>query len=134
MDQINDPIQACFANARDLLRAAKRVLDDEKLPNIAFHLTLLALEEVGKAALLGARGIAQSVDDETVFIDNRLDDHVFKLFWALWTPIFARGNVSKEEFEGLRGMARSMHDDRLAAIYVSPERPEGGEAPAECQR
>ena len=99
MDQINDPVQACFSNARDLLRAAMRVLNDEKLPNVAFHLTILALEEIGKAILLGTRGIARSVEDETVFIDNRLDDHVFKLFWALWTPSFARGNVSREEFE-----------------------------------
>jgi AbiV family abortive infection protein len=126
MDQISPPIQACFENARNLLRAAKRVLDDEKLPNIAFHLTVLALEEVGKAALLGARGIAHSVEDETVFIDNRLDDHVFKLFWALWTPNFARGRISKEEFENLRGMAKNMHDDRLAAMYVSPDQSEGG--------
>ena len=114
-----DPVEACFANARDLLRAAKRVLDDEKLPNVAFHLAILALEEIGKAALLGTRAIARTVEDETVFIDNRLDDHVFKLFWALWTPGFARGKVSKEEFESLRGMARTMHDDRLAAMYVS---------------
>jgi AbiV family abortive infection protein len=127
MDQINAPIQACFVNARDLLRAARRVLDDEKLPNIAFHLAILAVEEVGKAALLGARAIARSVEDETVFIDNRLGDHIFKLFWALWTPSFARGNVSKEEFENLRRMARSMHDDRLAAMYVAPDQPEGGE-------
>lgn len=127
MDQIVQPIQACFGNARDLLRAAKRVLDDEKLPNVAFHLTILALEEIGKAALLGARAVARSVEDETVFIDNRLDDHVFKLFWALWTPSFARGKISKEEFESLRGMAKSMHDDRLAAMYVAPDNPEGGE-------
>lgn len=127
MNQITQPIAACFGNARDLLRAAKRVLDDEKLPNVAFHLTILALEEVGKAALLGARGIARLVEDETVFIDNRLDDHVFKLFWALWTPSFARGQISKEEFESLRGMAKGMHDDRLAAMYVAPDHPEGGE-------
>jgi AbiV family abortive infection protein len=127
MDQVTDPVQACFSNARDLLRAAMRVLNDEKLTNVAFHLTILALEEIGKATLLGTRGIARSVEDETVFIDNRLDDHVFKLFWALWTPSFARGNVSQEEFESLRGMAKGMHDDRLAAMYVSPDRPEGGE-------
>jgi AbiV family abortive infection protein len=127
MEQFNRSIQACFANARDLLRAAKCVLDDEKLPNVAFHLTLLALEEVGKAALLGARGIARSVEDETVFIDNRLDDHVFKLFWALWTPNFARGKVSKDEIESLRGMVRTMHDDRLAALYVSSDHTENGQ-------
>jgi AbiV family abortive infection protein len=127
MDQIVQPVQACFTNARDLLRAAKRVLDDEKLPSVAFHLTILALEEVGKAALLGTRAIAHSVEDETVFIDNRLDDHVFKLFWALWTPSFAHGKVSKEEFEKLRGMAKGMHEDRLAAMYVSPDLPKSGE-------
>ena len=127
MNQTDHSIQACFVNARDLLRAAKRVLDGEKLPNVAFHLAILALEEVGKAALLGTRGIAHSLEVETVFIDNRLDDHVFKLFWALWTPSFARGNVSMEEFEKLRGMARGMHDDRLAAMYVSSDRPEDGE-------
>jgi AbiV family abortive infection protein len=132
MEQFNRSIQACFANARDLLRAAKCVLDDEKLPNVAFHLTLLALEEVGKAALLGARGIARSVEDETVFIDNRLDDHVFKLFWALWTPNFARGKVSKDEIESLRGMVRTMHDDRLAALYVSSDHTEWS-SPAEDQ-
>jgi hypothetical protein len=49
------------------------------------------------------------------------------LFWALWTPNFPRGNVSKEELEGLRGMARSMYDDRLAAMYVSPDPSERGE-------
>ena len=127
MNQTDHSIEACFANARDLLRAAKRVLDDEKLPNVAFHLAILAVEEVGKAALLGARRVAQSVGDEAVSIDNRLDDHVFKLFWALWTPSFARGNVSKKEFESLRDMARGMHDDRLAAMYVSPDATENGE-------
>jgi len=126
MNDADQAIEACFSNARDLLRAAMRVLSDESLPNIAFHLTILALEEIGKAALLGARRIARAADAETVFIDNRLADHIFKLFWALWTPSFARGNVSRQEFEYLRGLARSMHDDRLAALYVEPDQHEGG--------
>src|ERR1700728_414746 len=108
MSEPNQAIQACFGNARDLLRAAKRVLADEKLPNIAFHLAILALEEIGKGTMLGARGVVRSVQDEAVFIDNRLGDHIFKLFWALWTPNLARGNVTREEFESLRGLARSI--------------------------
>jgi AbiV family abortive infection protein len=127
MNDVKHAIEACFSNARDLLRAADRVLDDAKLPNIAFHLTILALEEAGKAALLGARGIAQAVDGETVFMDNRLDDHIFKLFWALWTPSFARGNVSREELENLHGLAKGMHSERLSALYVSPDPIEGSE-------
>jgi AbiV family abortive infection protein len=125
IDQTKHDVEACFRNARDLLRAAKRLLEDEKLPNISFHLAVLALEEVGKAVLLGSRDVAHAVDGETIFIDKRLDDHVFKLFWALWTPSFARGNVSREEFESLRGLAKSMHEDRLGAMYVAPDREAG---------
>jgi AbiV family abortive infection protein len=118
-EQTKKRIEACLANARDSLRAARRVLDDEKLPNVCFHLAVLALEEIGKAALLGARHVAQSVDDELGFFDKRLDDHSFKLFWALWAPNLTRGNVSKDEFEKLRGMARTLHEERLDAMYVS---------------
>jgi AbiV family abortive infection protein len=118
-EQAKKRIDACLANARDLLRAARRVLEDEKLPNICFHLAVLGLEEIGKAALLGARHIAQSADDETGSFDKRLDDHSFKLFWALWAPNLAHGNVSKDEFEKLRGMATTLHDERLDAMYVS---------------
>jgi AbiV family abortive infection protein len=114
-------IDACFGHARDLLRAARRVLEEERLPNIAFHLTVLALEEIAKAALVGMRQIAVSHGDDPTFAQNRMDDHVFKLFWALWTPSFARGKVSREELEGLRGMAKDLHETRLAAMYVSPD-------------
>jgi AbiV family abortive infection protein len=123
--QTKKRIEACLANARDSLRAAKRVLEDEKLPNVSFHLTVLALEEIGKAALLGVRHIVQSTDGETSYFDKRLDDHSFKLFWALWAPNLARGNVSKDEFEKLRGMAKSLHEQRLDAMYVSYDPNEG---------
>jgi AbiV family abortive infection protein len=126
MTDTNQSIRVCFDNARDLLRAAKRVLTDEQLPNVAFHLAILALEEVGKGTLVGTRAIARSADDEGVFVSNKLDDHIFKLFWALWTPSFARGKVDQKEFESLRGLARNMHDDRLAAMYVSADASETG--------
>jgi hypothetical protein len=45
-DQTGQSIEACFANARDTLRAAKRVLEDENLPNISFHLTVLEVDPV----------------------------------------------------------------------------------------
>jgi AbiV family abortive infection protein len=126
MDQTKRDVEACFAHARDLLRAAKRVLEAEQLPSVSFHLAILALEEIGKASLLGARSIAREIGGETIFVDNRLDDHVFKLFWALWTPSFARGkDVKKDEFENVRGFAKRLHEDRLAAMYVTPDRHAG---------
>jgi AbiV family abortive infection protein len=56
-EQTKNRIQACLANARDSLLAARRVLEGQRLPKICFHLAALALEEIGKAALLGARHI-----------------------------------------------------------------------------
>src|SRR5262249_2816957 len=123
MDQTNRDVEACLGHARDLLRAAKRVLQDEQLPNIAFHLTVMALEEIGKGGLLRTREIVRAVENESTFIDNRLDDHPFKLFFALWTPNLARGKeITREEFERLRDLTKTMHEDRLAAMYVSPGR------------
>jgi AbiV family abortive infection protein len=126
MDQTNRDVEACLGHGRALLRAAKRVLQDEQLPNITFHLTVLALEEIGKGALLRACEIARAAQNETTFIDNRLDDHSFKLFFALWTPNLARGKeIAREEFERLHDLTKTMHEDRLAAMYVSP----GGDSP-----
>jgi hypothetical protein len=46
MIEIDPSIRASFDNARDLLRAPRRVLADEKLPNIAFHAPALAEKAV----------------------------------------------------------------------------------------
>jgi AbiV family abortive infection protein len=95
------------------------VLEDEGLANIAYHLSVLALEEVGKASLVGMHHVAAMHGQEPGFVDKRLDDHVFKLFWALWTPAFARGQISREELESLQLMASRIHQTRLDAMYVA---------------
>lgn len=51
MDQTNRDVEACLGHARDLLRSAKRVLQDKQLPNIAFHLAL----QTENVTLRGAR-------------------------------------------------------------------------------
>src|SRR4051812_17141231 len=49
----------CFQHAGDLIKAAERSLSEApSLPNIAFHLTLLAIEEMGKAGLISSREVA----------------------------------------------------------------------------
>jgi AbiV family abortive infection protein len=127
-DRTGERIDACVANARDLLRAAKLLLEEEKLPNVSFHNSVLALEEIAKANLFAIAHVARSSGGEGVnSINKRLDDHTFKLFWALWGPTFARGDVSKEKTEQLREMARGLHEQRLDAMYVSIA-PGGGEA------
>src|SRR4051794_22472107 len=63
----------CFQHADDLIKAAERALSEApSLPNIAFHLTLLAIEEMGKAGLISSREVAAGNRD-TGWIDKSLD-------------------------------------------------------------
>jgi hypothetical protein len=53
-------ISASYANSPrirtiNMALAAKRVLDDEKLPNIAFHLAILALERTRRLSIPAKR-------------------------------------------------------------------------------
>jgi AbiV family abortive infection protein len=97
----------CCDHARDLIEAAERVLSgDRPIANISFHLVLLALEEIGKAELLAAREV--SIGKQNVNrIDNRLDDHAFKLLWGLWSPSFkSKRAVDPENFRELQEFSK----------------------------
>jgi hypothetical protein len=48
---------ACLDHARDLVAAAERVIRDRGFPNIAYHLAILALEEIGKAGMVSCRAV-----------------------------------------------------------------------------
>jgi AbiV family abortive infection protein len=112
--------KVCFEHAGDLIVAAERTLSEApSLPNISFHLTLLAIEEMGKAGLISSREAAAG-NRYTGWIDKRLDDHAFKLLWGLWTPEMNAGaEVSPERFEQLRKFAQRAHFQRLDALYVN---------------
>lgn len=52
----------CLDHATDLATAAERVFaDDQAYPNIAYHLAILAMEEIGKAGMLASLAIAGNV-------------------------------------------------------------------------
>jgi AbiV family abortive infection protein len=76
---------ACHAHARDLLNAATRFLDEPATPNLAYHLGLLALEEIGKAGLIGRQAAVGSARD-SAWMATWLSNHSRKLLWALWAP------------------------------------------------
>ena len=124
----------CSDHARDLIDAAERALSgDRPIPNIAFHLVLLAIEEIGKAELLTAREV--SIENRNVnWIDKRLDDHAFKLLWGLWSPDFsASREVDPEKFRQLGEFSRRAHQQRLAALYVGTDaNAEGVSAPKDA--
>jgi AbiV family abortive infection protein len=107
----------CFDHARDLIASAEQLLPESGgYPNIAYHLAILALEEVGKAGMLAARAVAKDGLD-TAWMDKRLDNHVWKLMWAVWSPTLS-GKIDPKEFEEARRFAESTHARRMAGLYV----------------
>ena len=111
----------CLDHARDLVASARRVLaNDSAYPNIAYHLAILAMEEIGKAGMLCARGVTRGAKDP-IWIDKRLDNHVWKLMWPAWTPSLSGGKIDPKDFEEARRFAESTHKRRMAGLYVDFE-------------
>lgn len=110
--------QFCFDHARHLIASAERLLpEDGGYPNIAYHLAILALEEIGKAGMLAARAVVKDGLD-TAWMDKRLDNHVWKLMWGVWSPTLSGGKIDPKEFEEARRFAESTHARRMAGLYV----------------
>lgn len=107
-------MEACRSHAQDLFDGA-RLLREKSLPNIAYHLATLALEELGKAQLIGMKSFAK--DDADSWYGKQFDDHKKKLFWAIWGDVYGK-RPDPKEIEQLRGTATIIHNNRLRGIYV----------------
>src|ERR1035437_1268329 len=117
----------CCDHAKDLIVSAERILSgDPPKPNIAFHLILLALEEIGKSGLLTSREVSKE-NRSVGWIEKHLDDHGFKLLWGLWSPTFSTNHeVDPAKFQQLKEFSEKAHQQRLAGLYVDTEADEGG--------
>jgi len=81
---------ACSAHARALVEAAKAV-SVAGHANIAYHLALLALEELGRRQLIGIQFIAKKrTTDDSPYVERQLQSHVDKLFWCFFSGSFGR--------------------------------------------
>jgi AbiV family abortive infection protein len=103
----------CLDQAQGFIEAAE-CLGDVGWPHIVYHLSLLALEEVGKASMLGARMINHANLDGS-WIGRSLDSHRRKLQWAVWSPMV---RIDPADFEAARRFAERAHAMRLASLYV----------------
>jgi len=108
--------QKCVGHAKDLLNSAK-ILHSKGYANIAYHLATLALEEIGKIIMLTA-GFASSKRGGNI-IKQAGEDHVKKLFWALWGPSASKEKITKEQIEKFIDLAKNIHKYRLSGLYVS---------------
>jgi len=113
-------LESTLSNAEALLEASK-LLGDPRQYHISYHLVALALEEVGKTELLAMGYFAEKLGNPSEFIKPYLDDHVKKLFWALWGPSFGRTPLTRAEVDTHRGLALKIHETRLSSLYSHPE-------------
>jgi AbiV family abortive infection protein len=110
-------VEAAQAHAQDLLGAAKLLQDD--FPHLAYHFAVLALEEIGRGVLLVVRASVTETDSSTGALADAMEDHVQKLFWALWSPSRADW-ISGGQIEEFRELARAIHERRKSGLYFDP--------------
>jgi AbiV family abortive infection protein len=110
--------ELCIQNAEYFVIAAKK-LKNNGLHHIQYHLAVLSLEEIGKAELLGME-MAAGLNQRQPVASSTYEDHIKKLFWALWGPSFSKEVIKKEQIEQYRGLANLLHFTRLESLYVNP--------------
>ncbi|WP_157884558.1 AbiV family abortive infection protein [Neorhizobium galegae] len=124
--------EACLDHAADLVSSAERILQGDKgYPNIAYHLALLALEEIGKSQLIVSRAVTGPHRDPA-WIDKRLDNHVFKMLWAIWSSTLFTGPVDPGRFEEAKRFAQGLHEKRLRGLYVDFSEASAGQRPSDA--
>jgi AbiV family abortive infection protein len=105
-------ISGALDNARELLAAARALLDGSQPPRLAYHFAALALEEVGKASIVGMQyaGAARGRELPSLLSEEALQDHVRKLFWAIWGPTIGRDVITGKQIEEI------LRHDRLPSV------------------
>jgi AbiV family abortive infection protein len=123
MEEVTPAIQACLANAEKLLEAAK-IISKPGSYHIAYHLSALALEEIGKSSMVFMRAINSRPTEEGEQLGpiKWIDDHERKLFWAIWLPRRENLRDWKTIPESIE-IARTIHENRLQTLYVDPTNP-----------
>ncbi|QSA96305.1 AbiV family abortive infection protein [Methylococcus sp. EFPC2] len=109
---------ACITHAKNLIASAQAVQAAEQ-PHIAYHLAVIALEELGRMELLGIQSMASNRSEEDANRhDKHIQSHVQKLFWCFLGPSFSSKKITNEELDSITHLAQELHSKRLQALYV----------------
>jgi AbiV family abortive infection protein len=115
--------EICLANAEACLSVAEREIG-RGVDHVCFHLALLALEEIGKSILATIQYTVATGASPKEDLDVAMDDHIKKMFWALWGGSMLRNEkFSKEDIERNRYLATSLHERRLESLYTDAKNP-----------
>jgi AbiV family abortive infection protein len=108
--------ELCLQNAEMAINSAF-TLKDQSVNHLSFHLATLALEEIGKAIIAWFNyNNAEKPEDERTIVP--MDDHVKKLFWAIWWPTIGSEIPTSKQMEEHRGFASKIHALRLFGLYT----------------
>lgn len=117
-DEASISMGACISHARDLVGSARAVKEIGHA-NIAYHLAVLALEELGRRELIGVRHAASRREGGSpAWFDKHSQDHVKKLFWCFFGAHFFEEKITKQSLESITKLARHLHTKRLDGLYV----------------
>ena len=112
----------CITNAKRFVNAAKK-LNGVTTRHIRYHLSVLALEEMGKIEMLNLSYAAYGQLAESKQPRFEDDNHVKKLFMAFQTVTLGRQLLTKELHESHRELAKSIHEKRKQTLYVDISNP-----------
>jgi AbiV family abortive infection protein len=116
MENYDSVRKNCLDNANELLGAARQ-LKGSRLERVMFHLGIAAMEELGKVMMLRIRHILDKEKPDDTF-NPRIDDHVKKLFWALWFPAFSKETPDPKDMLQHEGMAQMLYGKKLRYLYA----------------
>lgn len=106
----------CLKNAEDAISTAEN-LQNRSVNHIAFQLVVFGLEEIGKIFVGWYQMNAKETWGKEHF-NIPLDDHIKKLFWAIWGASFASEKFTKNQMDGMRDVATKLHNRRLDVMYT----------------
>lgn len=106
----------CLENVGTALRAAKE-LQNKQANHIAFHLCTLALEEIGKVIICWFN-YCRSQEDGKEKGMLAIDDHIKKIFWAVWWPSFGSELLTTAQMNENKSFASHIHQRRLESLYT----------------
>lgn len=107
--------QLCLSNAATALKSAEHLLG-KNANHIVFHLSLLALEEVGQIFMSWIQLHQKEIwGKENLKI--AMDDHTKKLFYAIWGPSIGNELITKSQLGDNQFMASTLHKKRIESLY-----------------
>ena len=115
--QYNAFRKLCLVNAENAIKSGELLINKDA-NHIVYHLLVLSIEEVGKIFV----GFNEFVKEEQWDKENPnfgFDDHIKKLFWAIWGSTIGNEVVTKEQWEENQKMASTLHQRRLNSLYTA---------------